>query len=263
MVESKTTKFDIERMIEAFENIEPSDTSSDDLSPSSTTNNSDNESTLWLPNTRQFLGAMKEVMKLFELFGTAFLFVRRDIQSKVTILEGLLQENGRQWSSLKEGVDMEVREGIVEDKEVRSGTRELYRLMWVNKFILSIMTEMDMAFKKDEGILKKGVGGKEKKGFWKSGNLSTGSGGEGITMRVCMGNAYEIALAEHHSWSVRKTVHAALYFLPSSKEAFLERMGVVRGKRYEYLERLQKCLRPVNEEMYRYYEKNNLLQRAL
>lgn len=78
------------------------------------------------------------------------------------------------------------------------------------------------------------------------------------TLRFAVGKAYDDALAQHHSWTVRRSVKGACLLLPS-KEAFMDRVGVDLSRRDEFIKRLSHSMSPLVTRMYAYYEKHDLL----
>lgn len=79
-----------------------------------------------------------------------------------------------------------------------------------------------------------------------------------ITLRDAVTKAYEIALSQHHPWSIRRAVYAAVIVLPS-KEDFASKMGISESQREQYFSRLAHCISPMIKRMYQYYEIHHLL----
>ncbi len=171
-----------------------------------------------LPYTTPFVRAMGEVAQLFDHLGTAFLFVRRDIESKTSILRGYAAER----PELERAVLQEVHDGVADCTAPPSASRTLLRLMWALRFIDELLTVL----RTDKSA----------------------------TLRAAVTHAYDAALAEHHTWALRRTVRTATVALPSA-ETFVQRVGV----KPVYLDRLAKTMSPMVSTMYRFYEKHGLL----
>ncbi|KAI0565801.1 Glycolipid transfer protein [Gracilaria domingensis] len=77
------------------------------------------------------------------------------------------------------------------------------------------------------------------------------------TLRHAVATAYDAALAQHHSWTIRKSVKGACLLLPS-KEAFMNRIGLKKEDQAVYLKRLGSSMSPVVNRMYDYYDKYDL-----
>lgn len=184
-----------------------------------------------LPHTAKFLDAMSEVVLLFDHLGTAFTFVRRDIESKTFILRTYAQEHPSRFPDLQTAVNCELAEGTVAEKPPPSAARTLLRLMWALKFIDVLLARLRETL--DPNC-----------------NFQSGE----RTLRAAVSVAYDSALAEHHSWALRRTVRTALTVLPSM-ESFVKKIGA----RPSFLERLKQSMTPIVKTMYRFYESNDLL----
>lgn len=204
--------FDFEEMTRAFERIER-EHEGEEQGP--------------LPSTERFLQAMGEVNKLFEMLGSAFSFVKRDIEKKMGIISRYAKADAENYRDLNDAIAYEIETGQTTGREDggASLSRTLLRLMWALKF--------------SDGLLE-GIG--------------AAFDGEGNgTLRWAVSRAYDNALAEHHSWAIRRSVKGACVFLPS-KEAFLERVGVDLGRKEEFLERLSNSMTLLVERMYLVYQ---------
>lgn len=185
-----------------------------------------------LPDTQSFLSAMDEVILLFDHLGSAFTFVRRDISSKTQILLQYADASPSLYRDLECAVNAEIEAGTADLKPPPSGARTLLRLMWALKFIDVLLGHLREAMKPNSKIPV-----------------------EERTLRAAVSVAYERALAEHHSWALRKTVRTALALLPTM-ETFVSKIGATP----KYLTRLESSMTPIVEHMYRFYEKKRLLE---
>jgi Glycolipid transfer protein (GLTP) len=210
-----------------------------------------------LPLAEPFLDAMCEVAQLFDHLGGGFTFVRRDIAAKVAILRAHLpaaadltttveaelasgiagaagKDSGKVW-----------RKGAATLQEPPTATRTLLRLMWATRFIDVLLRELSASFAAESGSDV-------------SSEVSLDGGGKGRsglrigTLREAVCTAYDEALAPHHSWTVRRTVAAACYLLPS-KEIFVDKLGVDLSRRDEYFRRVDASLSPLVARMYAFY----------
>lgn len=192
-----------------------------------------------MPNTAQFLEAMGEVLSLFEILGSAFTFVRRDIEKKLAILSRYYTAFPETHGELSHGVRSEMDARIEETGGALGDepgfSRTILRLMWALKFTDRLLEGLGRAFDAESDL----------KSYDR-------------TLRWAVGRAYEEALAEHHSWTIRRTVKSACLLLPS-KETFLDRIGVEENRREEYLDRLAGSMSKIVERMYAFYEKHGLL----
>lgn len=117
-----------------------------------------------------------------------------------------------------------------------SCSRTLLRLMWALKF---------------SNYLLEGLG--------KTSDPESGLADGDRTLKWAVGRAYDSALAEHHSWAVRRSVKTACTLLPTT-EAFMNRVGVDLKRSEGYISRLSVYMSPLVERMYKYYEEKDLLQ---
>lgn len=237
--------FDFERMVCAFEDVRFSNEVSA-LEPASLTPLTSLPPRL--PLCKPFLGAMTEVALLFDHLGGGFSFVRRDIASKVTTLNAhvpavtdltttVLAERPAAGARGKAG-------------PTPSATRTLLRLMWACRFLDVLMHELATAFAADSAS-ESGASESD------DGRGSKAAKARTRTLRESVARAYEVALAKHHAWGVRRTVSAAVYLLPS-KEVFVEKLGVDLARRDEYLARINASLSPLVHRMYAFYDEHGL-----
>lgn len=180
---------------------------------------------------------MREVIKLFETLGTAFTFVKRDMHTKIAIIDDFCQRDATNYQHLHDAVEFEIRTNAarIEPGDAPSFSRTLLRLMWALKFADLLLDGLRMAFDP-------------------SSDLSTSE----RTMKWTVGRAYESALAEHHSWTIRRAVKSACLLLPT-KEVFFDRLGVKPDCRDHFLSRLALSMSPLVKRTYAFYESNHLL----
>jgi hypothetical protein len=71
--------------------------------------------------------------------------------------------------------------------------------------------------------------------------------------------AYEEALAPHHPWLLRKTIGAAMYFLPT-REAFLNNLspGLPAAELTKKLQEFCDLMNPVRLHLWDFYRKRNI-----
>lgn len=222
-VDIDTMEFDFERMTNNFEQIQ--DHFKTDPSP--------------LPSTDQFLEAMTEITRLFETLGTAFTFVKSDIDLKVNVIKEYQLEDPQHYDHLTKAVQYELNtKDLMKPSEIgerRSCTRTLYRLMWALKFADYLLDGLSQTFDPNSGLTK-----------------------SERTLKWAVTRAYNEALAGHHSWAIRRTVRTACHLLPT-KEAFMMRIGIMSSDREILLHRLVESITPLTKRMYTFYEKHNLL----
>lgn len=179
-----------------------------------------------LPSTDALLHAVAELTKLFERLGAGFGFVKRDLSSKTALLARYAAGGAGVYADVNELLVKEKRDGecVVRSDGGPGGARTVLRLMWALRFA--------------DGLL--------------------GDVGKGDSLRVAVCRAYDDALAEHHSWPVRRSVKAACVLLPG-RDVFLERIGVAEERQEEYLERLKGSLSMLVKRMYCVYGELGLL----
>lgn len=190
-----------------------------------------------LPAAASFVTAMREVVKLFETLGSAFAFVKKDMDVKIGIIASFAQSDAAHFGQLHDAVEYELRTNSarIEPGGQPSCSRTLLRLMWALKFANILLDGLRKAF--DEKV-----------------NLAQSE----RTLKWVVNQAYEGALAEHHSWAIRRAVKSACLLLPS-KESFITRVRVTPSQRDDILRRLETCMSPLVKRMYAYYEANHIL----
>lgn len=217
--------FDFEQMTRAFERVQ--DDFAADARPGRP-----------LPTTERFLAAMGEVNKLFETLGSAFSFVKRDIEKKLATIARHLAADPEHYADLNDALEYETAHGLLEernDEGLPSCARTLLRLMWALKFSDSLLEGLGQAFDPNSGL-----------SYYNR------------SLKWAVARAYDAALAEHHSWTIRRTVKGACVLLPS-KEMFMEKVGIDHNRREEYIQRLSVSMSPLVTRMYAHYDKHDLL----
>lgn len=213
--------FSFERMTESFERIQRDY----ELEPRP------------LPSTDRFITSMREVLLLFEFLGSAFVFVKRDIDNKINVISEHRTRDPSNFGHLHDAVNYELRTNTarIEPGDSPSCSRTLLRLMWALKFA---------------DLLLDGL----RKAFDPASDISSNE----RTLKWAVAYAYDAALAEHHSWTIRRTVKSACLLLPT-KEYFINRLGLNDSLREEHLGRLALSMSPLVKRMYAFYETNQIL----
>lgn len=190
-----------------------------------------------LPSTSLFVTAMREVVKLFVTLGSAFTFVKRDLDIKIDIIATYARDDASHFAQLQQAVEYELSLNIarMEAGGRISCSRTLLRLMWALKFADLLLYGLKRAFDDNLKLLA-----------------------SERTLKYAVNHAYENALAEHHSWAIRRTVKSACLLLPT-KESFMQRFGINDDARDSVLTRLAFCMSPLVERMYAYYDCNHIL----
>jgi Glycolipid transfer protein (GLTP) len=186
-----------------------------------------------LPKTKGFMTAMSEVSLFFEVLGTGFTFVRRDISSKVAVIEAHRPFH----DDLTDAVLADVKDGVAgpsapEGAEDPTVTRTLLRLMWATRFIEVLMRELARTYTPAPGDAE-------------------------VTLYDAVSTAYSEALADKHPWGLRRAVAAALYLLPT-KDVFVQKLHIDSSRFEEYLKRLNGSLGPLIKRTYSFYDLHKL-----
>lgn len=188
-----------------------------------------------LPATAPFLHAMSQVVALFDSLGSAFAFVKRDLDKKIGVIARTAAADPARYGDLTRALAHE-RAVVLPHAPATSVARTLLRLMWALRFADSLLGALAAAFDHRRSLPD-----------------------DRRTLRYAVAAAYDDALAAHHSWAVRRSVKAACILLPS-KEAFMARLELHEDDRAGVMERLGGSMSPLVTRMYRYYEKHDLLQ---
>lgn len=195
-----------------------------------------------LPPTALFLHAMAEVVSMFETLGSAFSFVKRDLDKKMALISRAALLDPPNYSDLSRALAHERVNGLVHGHGHAHGhgshsvARTLLRLMWALRFADRLLCALGRAFDDDLPMAA-----------------------HQRTLRFAVAAAYDDALAAQHSWAVRRSVKGACLLLPG-KEAFMARVGLDEKDREPIMRRLQASMSPLVARMYAYYEKHGLLQ---
>lgn len=218
---SQLTNFDLEIMICSFESIHNNFL---------TTHNP-------LPLTAHFLSAMQQLCLIFDTLGSAFVFVKRDITSKIHIINQFATDQPNHYSQLQLAVEYELENANFNNESLANSncTRTILRLMWALKFVHVLLEGLAEAFDNKSCLSE-----------------------NDRTLCWAVSRAYSCALAEHHSWPIRKTVQTACAMLPT-KESFMHKIAVKDSKRESLLRRIQSSMSPLVKRMYTYYEQHDLL----
>eukprot|EP00737_Agarophyton_chilense_P001694 gb/GEZJ01001900.1/.p1 GENE.gb/GEZJ01001900.1/~~gb/GEZJ01001900.1/.p1 ORF type:complete len:253 (-),score=30.17 gb/GEZJ01001900.1/:339-1097(-) len=193
-----------------------------------------------LPTTTAFVAAMQHLCYLFDTLGSGFSFVKSDIESKLIILKRYQTEQPTSYSYIQTAIEHEMKHNAMSETGfVYAGgpafTRTLLRLMWALKFTDRLLDSLAQAFDANSAVAA-----------------------NQRTLRWAVATAYDAALAQHHSWTIRKTVKGACLLLPS-KESFMNRIRVKEEDQQHYLTRLGNSMSPLVTRLYDYYAKYDLL----
>lgn len=119
------------------------------------------------------------------MFGTLFTFVTKDVTSKLSILQGYLNDkvDGYHYKTIQTMIEFEKRNNLLRDPKRPSGSRTLLRLHRALEFIALFLHEVVKI----------------------SDEVSTVN---------CARSAYGKTLAKYHPWLIRKSVQIATIALP-------------------------------------------------
>ena len=134
------------------------------------------------------------VFRFFNMFGTLFSFVTKDVQSKITILHSYAKDEhiGTNYITIQSMIEFEKSRNLLRDQKRPSGARTLLRLHRALEFISQFLHEVTKI----------------------EDDISTVSPAR---------NAYNRTLAQYHPWYIRKSVQVATYALPY-RRVLVERM---------------------------------------
>ncbi|XP_066528149.1 ceramide-1-phosphate transfer protein [Hoplias malabaricus] len=183
---------------------------------------------------KYYIAGWRELVSFMNSLGTVFSFISKDAVSKIQILENLLaSENGSHYLTVQSMVKYELDNSLVDltkrANHPDSGCRTLLRLhralRWLELFLESLRTSTE----------------------------------ESKTSVMCS-EAYNVSLAQHHAWIIRKAAGVAFCALPG-RDSFFEVMNA--GSHQEVINLLGEAL-PLISEVYQVtedlYAKNNLLE---
>lgn len=132
-----------------------------------------------------YLQGFNELLRFFHLLGAVFIFVAKDVESKINILENYRKEseNGFNYRTVQTMIEYEKSKNILEDTKRPSGARTLLRLHRALEFVSHFMLEVS--------------------------NLGDDKGTADVA-RDC----YKKTLAKYHPWYIKKSASIAMYTLP-------------------------------------------------
>jgi len=129
---------------------------------------------------RLYIQAYEEIVKIFAYLGSVFKFVSNDVTAKLAILRE--KETDSSYRSVQSMISHEIEHSLTNTKN--NGCRTLLRLHRALAFISAFMKSLD-SNNTDENLSNS---------IWA---------------------AYNDTLSPHHTWTIRKTVGAAMYMLPN------------------------------------------------
>ncbi|XP_066141776.1 ceramide-1-phosphate transfer protein [Euwallacea fornicatus] len=141
-----------------------------------------------------YLESFEELSKFFNLMGTVFGFVSKDLRQKMDHLNSLLKDNdtSHKYKTVKTMIEHEKENDLLQRKGYVSGSRTLLRihrgLDFIQLFLKKVSELEDQA-----------------------------------TTVVACREAYDQTLAKHHSFIIRKGAQVAMYTLPT-REQLLKRV---------------------------------------
>ncbi|XP_022648066.1 ceramide-1-phosphate transfer protein-like isoform X2 [Varroa jacobsoni] len=140
-----------------------------------------------------YLGAFREVCKIFKEMGTVFNFVTSDLEDKIKILEEYRARNdvAEHFNSLSSMMSYEIRTGAISIRQPPSGCRTWLRLHRALQFVTMFFYRLAS------------VDFKEK-------------------MTSLAQDCYEQTLAKYHGYLIRKGASLAMYALPTVEAMFLK-----------------------------------------
>jgi len=143
--------------------------------------------------TLGFTCSYREITKLFDLLGKPFVFVRKDVVSKIMILEEIYHKDKHRNATIQKMIKHEVDTGTTNTSDLRSGSRTVLRLFRALSFISLLL----------ETLIKE-----------RDSDLAS-----------IVTKSYNATLAPYHTWMVRKLVGLSTYALPS-RETFIQTIGL-------------------------------------
>ncbi|CAI4228420.1 unnamed protein product [Auanema sp. JU1783] len=135
-----------------------------------------------------------ELCGFLKKFGMLFGFATNDVLPKVNTLRSLYDSNNHAYRSIRSMAEYESTEEILYRETPKSGMMLLLSLHKAQVFLITLIEKI--AESEDD-----------------------------VRMRDLAYGVYEETLANHHSWTVKRVVKTAMYFLPK-KEDFLK---IMRG----------------------------------
>lgn len=137
----------------------------------------------------EYINSYEHINIFFNLMGTLFSFVSKDLQAKVDILQSYLADGN--FETVRTMFEYERDNGLLEKRGYISGSRTLLRLHRALDFIRMFLKRV--------------------------GDLRDGDG----TAQACR-EAYDATLAAHHTFVVRNGARVAMYALPTRQHLFVK-----------------------------------------
>lgn len=137
----------------------------------------------------QYLIGFTELLRFFNLLGAVFIFVAKDVESKINILRQYYKESetGLNYRTVQKMIEYEKSNNLLNEKNYNekrpSGARTLLRLHRALEFVSHFMLEVS--------------------------RLEDDKGTSDVA-RDC----YKRTLAKYHPWVIRKSASLAMYTLP-------------------------------------------------
>eukprot|EP00741_Cyanophora_paradoxa_P016126 tig00000042_g15567.t1 len=173
----------------------------------------------------EFVAAMREIGKVFDMLGSAFGFVKKDITEKTGAVWDAYSQNPGKFTTMQSMMNWEKANGRWEGEfrsKKRNATRHSVRLRWLLEFMMIFCA-----------------------------NLAN----PGMSSNQCVGDAYKRALEPHHPWVIRKAVGLAVHAVPS-KEALCKKMGVEQGEALADMNEFSRLAAPTLDSINRFHAQN-------
>jgi len=145
-----------------------------------------------------FTSSYREITKLFDLLGKPFVFVRKDVVSKIMIIEEIYNKDTQHNTTIQKMIKHEVDTGTTNTPDLRSGSRTVLRLFRALSFISLLLKTLITERQLDLGSV--------------------------VT------KSYNATLSPFHTWMVRKLVGLSTYALPT-RETFVQTIGLPADER--------------------------------
>lgn len=177
--------------------------------------------------TAQFILAYKQLSLLLEMLGTAFSFVKKDVDSKLAILEQMAQQEEAAYETLQGIIQHEVKHRITLKKDKKGGSRNVMRLVRALEFMQRFLAMLHAERQK--------------------------------ALSECARKAYDETLALHHPWTIRKAAGLAFYALPY-RETFMGQINVKdEAHGLDSINHLQGSMVPIIESIQNTFAKHEIV----